>query len=479
MESTLPLPTRAAPRWLHTLIDHKLALLLALAALVRVVALLALPGIFDFVRSGEIHGSATFDLYARNLLATGVYGVTPGAPDAILPPLYSYALAAVYSIFGRGYLQVGLFHALLDLLSIAMLCAIGKRLLNEWTGWLAGLFYALYPYLVFQNLTLIDTPLFMAELHAFVLLMLLLRERNPRDRTAWALAVLGGLVLGLSALTRPILFPLAGFVALWFLFRRSLIETVLRLLPVALVSLLVLLPWIIRNQAVYGAFVPSSITGGSNFYQGNNPDVIPFLNAGYDVQWTGPEQQVDNPNTPAADNQRMALALDWLKANPGLIPQLLWTKLVTYWSIDIFPRLNPTTGTTPNPDYKGSAGRGTDDAGNPVLGSLPPGDPVALYDSPGFAAARLIHRFYFGGLLLLALAGVVLTVRRWRDAALLWFVQISMTLVYVVFHPSTRYRVPSDPLLFLFSAYALVSLWAWLWARLRARIGQQRTMRAA
>ena len=49
--------------------------------------------------------------------------------------------------------------------------------------------------------------------------------------------------------------------------------------------------------------------------------------------------------------------------------------------------------------------------------------------------------------------------------SLQWFVQISMTFIYIVFHPSTRYRAPSDPLLFLLSAVALVWLamrWPWL-----------------
>ena len=86
--------------------------------------------------------------------------------DAAIPPLYSYALAGVYGLFGRGYVQLGIFHSLLDAASILMLYHIGKRLLpfGEWVGALAGLFYALYPYLIFQNLTLIDTPFFMALL---------------------------------------------------------------------------------------------------------------------------------------------------------------------------------------------------------------------------------------------------------------------------------------------------------------------------
>jgi 4-amino-4-deoxy-L-arabinose transferase-like glycosyltransferase len=464
MNSLSVLRSRSIPRALEPLIAHKLALLLALCVIVRVGALIALPGIFDFVSTGAIHGSSSFDAYARNLLTTGVYGITPGVADATLPPVYGYVLAGIYGIFGRGYWQVGLFHTLLDVASIAMLTVIGRRLFkNEWVGWLAGAFTALYPYLVFQNLTLIDTPIFITELHAFILIVVLLRERDARDRITWGLAVLGGLVLGLSTLTRPILLPLAALVGLWFLFRRSLIDSILRLLPVAIVSVLVLVPWIMRNEAVYHTFVPTSITGGSNFYQGNNPDVIPFLQAGYDVQWTGPDKQIEAPSAPVGDNENMQLALDWLRANPGVIPDLLWTKFVTYWSIDIFPRINPTAGEAPRLNYQGDAQINTDAQGNPTLGDLPPDDPVSLYNDSEFGAARVIHRFYFGGLLVLALVGVVLSVKLWREVALLWFVQISMTIIYVVFHPSTRYRVPTDPLLFLFSAYTLVVLSQRLW----------------
>jgi hypothetical protein len=35
--------------------------------------------------------------------------------------------------------------------------------------------------------------------------------------------------------------------------------------------------------------------------------------------------------------------------------------------------------------------------------------------------------------------------------------------VYMFFHPSTRYRVPTDPMLFLFSAFAIV----WIAGRLQ------------
>jgi hypothetical protein len=97
---------------------------------------------------------------------------------------------------------------------------------------------------------------------------------------------------------------------------------------------------------------------------------------------------------------------------------------------------------------------------------LPPGDPVGAYSTPLFdQIGRTVHRFYWGGLFLLGLLGIVVTAKQWRGVSLLWFIQISMTVMYVVFHPSTRYRVPTDPYWFIFSAAALV----WLWERWQAR----------
>jgi len=445
---------------LQRLLSHKLTIIIVLCIAVRLAMLILLPSVFAFDQTGAIHGSQAYDDYAQNLLATGVYGRTPGIADAAIPPLYSYALAVVYGVFGRGYMQVGLLHIALDVCSILMLYEIGKRLMpqGEWVGALAGLFYAFYPYLIFQNLTLIDTPFFMFWLHAFVLLMVLLRERASLDRRTWLIAALGGLVLGLSMLSRPIMPPLALFAALWFLFRLNLKQTILRLLPVALISAAVLAPWIVRNYQVFGAFVPMTTTSGANFWQGNSEKTIPYFRAGYDVQWTSPDNlQSTDLASREADAERFALALQFLRENPDKIPELLWVKFLVHWSIDIAPRLNPSEGELPRLDYEGNVIPESGDEGELELGGLPPGDPVGEYSTPLFdQIGRTIHRFYYGGLFLLALVGIALTFRRWRDVSLLWFVQISMTLVYVFFHPSTRYRVPTDPMLFLFSAYTLV-----------------------
>jgi 4-amino-4-deoxy-L-arabinose transferase-like glycosyltransferase len=110
---------------------YKLPLVLMLALILRLGVLLAFPGVFNFEQTGAVHGSAAYDEYAQNLLATGVYGRVPGEPDAWIPPGYSYVLAAVYALVGRGGVQVGVFHTILDLIAIVCLYYIGVMLFGR------------------------------------------------------------------------------------------------------------------------------------------------------------------------------------------------------------------------------------------------------------------------------------------------------------------------------------------------------------
>src|SRR5450432_3161969 len=233
--------TPAAPVTLRRLKPPWLLLVVLLCIAVRLTALVAFPAVFAFDETGVIQGNAAHDTHANNLLATGIFGNLPGVPDADFPPLYVFVNTAVYGTIGRGYMQVGLVQTLCDVLSIVMLYEISKRLMphGKPVGLLAGVLYALYPYLVFQNLTLVETALFMTILHALVLLMVLLRERTEFDRQTWALIILAGVDLGLGLLTRPIILPLMAFVGVWFLFRLSLKQSVLRLTPVVIISLLI------------------------------------------------------------------------------------------------------------------------------------------------------------------------------------------------------------------------------------------------
>jgi hypothetical protein len=440
------------------------------AVLVRVVVLLSFPSVFAFDRTGAIHGSEAYDTYARNLHSTGVYGLRPAVPDAVLPPLYGVLLAAVYAIAGRGFLGVAALQIALDAVSIVTLVAIGRRLMPSGlavgllagppsglaVGLLAGLFFGLYPYLVFQGLVLSDTTFFTLLLHLFIFSAVLLWERPTHTPRTWALASLGGLALGCATLTRPIMVPLAGLVGVWFLLRYDVRETVARLLPMAVAALATVAPWVIRNYVELHAVVPISTSMGSNFWQGNNPSTLRLLREGYDVQWASPTVSIPDGQVLERDAALLDTSLRYLREHPEQIPELLWVKFRTQWSIDVTPRRNPLPGV-------GLAA----DALHGATGAPDPPAAVARYSAPLFdRIGRTAHRLYWGSLLMLGVAGMVLVSPAWRRVALLYFVQASMTLVYVTFHPSTRYRAPTDPLFFLFSAFTLV----WLWHRSRGGI---------
>jgi hypothetical protein len=65
---------------------------------------------------------------------------------------------------------------------------------------------------------------------------------------------------------------------------------------------------------------------------------------------------------------------------------------------------------------------------------------------------------YFTPLLILGLVGWVLAARRAEVIGPLLGVLATITIAYLIFHPSTRYRMPADPFLFLLSGYAVTVL---------------------
>lgn len=449
------------------MVQRKWLLVLLVAVFIRGGFAIWQAPTLDFEREGNaIHGSEAYDTYAQNLVATGIYGREPGIPDATIPPLYSYLLAAVYGLFGRGFIQIALLHILLDVISILLLYDIGRRLFpyGDWVGAGAGLFFACYPYLVFQNLTVIDTPLWIMLLHALIWSFVVLRQRELLDRNTVLLAVGGGAVLGLATLVRPITPPLALLAALWFLFRLDFWQSVLRLLPVALVSAVFVSGWTIRNTVALDAFVPMTTTSGANLWQGNSEWTVPVFRAGYDVQWTAPEQD-PGLSEREADAERFSLAVQYWQENPDRLFELFWVKFLVHWNVNITPRYNPQEGE----QWELRDGELVVVPADASIVGVTEAN-TAYNDSLLDRVGRPVHLLYFGGLFLLALVGSLISWRLWRDVSLIWFVQFSMTVIYMLFHPSTRYRAPTDPLLFLFSAYALVMLARW-WGGHRQKQG--------
>ncbi len=208
--------------------NRRLLIVLALAVLLRLGYLVIAGNTLSLAASG-------YDPYAVNLLAG--HGYTRFAdlhPDSDLPPLYSFFLAGVYATLGRSAINVALVQIGFDVVTLAAIYAIGQRVGGEAVGLLAAALTGFYPYLLFQDLSVNDTAI-------FVMLLALgiwgvYRAGSIRG------AALVGLALGIAALTKSLVVLLLPLIALWWWRQIGLRRAALWSAAMGAVFVIVLIP---------------------------------------------------------------------------------------------------------------------------------------------------------------------------------------------------------------------------------------------
>jgi 4-amino-4-deoxy-L-arabinose transferase-like glycosyltransferase len=382
-----------------------------------------------------ILNASGYDTYATNLIDRHEYTrYEDRSADSDLPPLYPFFLVAVYTVLGRDAIAVALVQIVFEALIMLLVYWIGKRIAGDKVGLLASALYGFYPYLLFQNLSTNDTSLFILMLTAGIWF-----AYRVHDTRQWGWAVALGFVFGLGALTKTLIILALPLLALWWWRHLGFRQAFRFGLLAGITFVLVIAPWSIRNSRLHHRFVLTSSNDGSNLYQGNNSCVVDYLSRGWDAQWVNCMKPIPPglSEIEEADwNRDQAIA--YLQSHPEEWPRLFWTKFWVLWSPLIMPYDLPPALTNQ-----------VDDA-------------VYQYNTASFQAARVVHVIYFTPLLILGIAGWILA---WRDHKLvgpLVAVFVTITIAYLIFHPSTRYRSPADPFLFILSAYAVVWLWNWL-----------------
>jgi 4-amino-4-deoxy-L-arabinose transferase-like glycosyltransferase len=385
--------------------------------------------LFDHTLSLQTSG---YDTYAVNLMeGRGYTRFEDRDADSDLPPLYPFFLVGVYELFGRDPIPVAVVQIGLDVLTVLVLFWIGRRVAGETVGLLTAAFYGFYPYLLYQNLTLNDTGIFILLLAAGIAV-----AYHARDTRGGRWAAVMGICFGLGALTKTLIVLVFPWLALWW-WRRIGWRDAARLGVIGGAALvIVILPWTIRNTRLHDELVFVSTNGGSNLHQGNNPCVADYLARGWDAQWVNclekPPADLSETET---DRWHREQAINYLRHHVDEWPRLLWTKFWVLWSPAIMPYDLP-----PDPYL-------IDDA-------------VLQYNSTAFQVARVVHVLYFTPLLVLGMIGLVWAWRQRLEIGPLVAVIVAITITYLIFHPSTRYRSPADPFVFVLSAYATVQIWS-------------------
>jgi len=403
-----------------------LAIFLA-AILIRLIYLLQIKSnpAFDNPMVDELwHLNWARDILNGNLIGDKAY---------FRGPLYPYFLAIIYGVTGESIFFTRLLQLVMGSFSAVLVYLIGKKLLGNTIGVIAGFIFAVYGTIIFY-----EAMFLIPVLYIFLILLAflyLLKSRESNRLKDWFTV---GIFMGLAAIARPNILFLVPFVLLWIYFLLKSGEIKRKRLKTAGIYLIaVLIPVFavtIRNLAVTGEFILISSQGGVNLYIGNNPDtegltmLMPEVRIDESLPWSefndatraAAEREAGHPLTAAGESSFWTKkAISFIFNNPGKFISITIKKLIYF--LDGFEN--------------------SDNADIYFTRNYSSLFSVLLWKSPLL--------FPFGMLLPLALVGVYITWRKRRELLPLYIFIIAYIPTVVLFLVTARHRLPVIPFIII------------------------------
>ncbi len=410
---------------------------------------------------------------AENLLAGRGFTIEflgREGPTSQQAPFYPGLLAAAYACFGvdspAATLAVQLLQCVAGTALVLAVVWLGWVLVPDrpGVGWVAGIGAAVYP----THLYMV-THMQVALWAALLLTTLLALVMSARWRATWWGAVVGGCLAGALLLVEPILalaLPVCG-IAFWL--GEGIGEEDgrwagrFRVLPLARAGLmaavagLIVAPWLVRNRRVHGEWVFVKSSFGYAFWQANNP-----------LSWG-----TDKVPTPSAERLR--------REHDGTLAGMdraLWeARHETVYIDDLL--LRPTgyreLAGLSEPERSRRLGRRAVAfiRANPAryaelcLNRL---RYFLLFDETNPKASNRIYRAATVTWLVLALVGLLVSRDRWRRLWPTYAIFLLVTLFHALVITSVRFRIPLEPLSFVWAAWAVVPFGAHFVGQRRLRI---------
>lgn len=363
-----------------------------------------------------------YDAAARSLARGEGYSVLlthegffPGGDaTAFFPPGYSFLLGAAYWAFGEGFGVARLLNVVLGALTLPLVYLIGRRLFSETAGLLGAALAAVHPSLVLW------TPVMLSET-AFVFFFaaaaaVLLHAAPRTGGLSLRQAAVGGALVGVAMLVRGQALVLLPAVVVWWALTGFERGQALQAGAAALaVTVLVLLPWAVRNTLLFDYPILLSTNVGYNLRVGHAPYATGRFIDPDDIYLGNAATYQDLELLLHRNGLRMAL--DYAAGNPRRELELSVEKARWMWS----PDWDVLT-------WVESFGERPLRAGwyEPLKSTVRAGHWLTLGLAVTSLAAWRMHR---EGLLFVALAGVV------------W------TGIHIVFFGEPRFRLPLLPML--------------------------------
>jgi 4-amino-4-deoxy-L-arabinose transferase-like glycosyltransferase len=287
------------------------AIVLGAAARLGYVLIYRGPG-FNYTGS-PASDSYWYDGVARVLLSDPM-----SFTSALHPPLYPIFVAAVYAVFGEGYIQIGLAQTALDIGAIVLLWLLARRIAGEREAIVAAFLYALYPGFIFYTGNLISEGLFVFLLISAALLF----ATAVMKKNIWTV-IAASAVFGLCVLTRANALIAVPLLVVWAITNFGVKKGIINWLVIIGIIVVFITPWTIRNAIAQRDFVPISTGGGGAFYGGNNETAIGYYSQRGDI-FT--DQVNPGPAENARSKELFARGTEWITENPGDFVKLLALK---------------------------------------------------------------------------------------------------------------------------------------------------------
>ncbi len=310
------------------------------AARLAAVAVLGvvLRALYLFVLARGVKGAGDWYFYhwQAQLIAQGhgfsdpwiLIGTHQLRPSAIHPPLYPLLLSGVYELGGHSTLAQRALGLPLGTLTLVLVALIGRRVRDERTGLLAAGLYAIYPLMI-----AVDGDLMSETLYGPLVAGTLLCALAFRDRPKALRAGLLGALIALAAQTRSEALLFVPLLVLPLTLRLDVPwGRRWRLLAIAIAACcLVLAPWTIRNESVFGRFVPVS-TNDATVLAGANCDAAYHgTNLGGWVFSCVPPRTSTNEAVQAA--RWRSEALHYVAHHLGRLPLVAAVRLARVWDL--------------------------------------------------------------------------------------------------------------------------------------------------
>jgi 4-amino-4-deoxy-L-arabinose transferase-like glycosyltransferase len=361
-------------------------------------------------------------------------------------PGFSILLALFYVWSGPSFHVISALHVLIGALTAALIYLVGKHTFGHWIATAAACFFVFDPSQIFQTPQASTEPLGLMFFVASVYCLVLVCEREKVKP-----ATVGGILLGLSNLTRPLTLFCAPFyaghlvLARW-LYKRKWRKAVLPAIAFCAGVLFTMSPWLVRQKVVHGVWAVSTNLGEA-LYAATSPKYntwTPLVRA--DADLAGIDHSVR-----ARYQYFIAESLKHIQQNPGFYARQV---VRSYWQfLNCFNReVRSETTIFPFPRLTGLIEAqilfawitaalllGAGVRAWIRSGSLE-GCVFLLVSSTLFAAWRLAPSFFGVVILTIGVTTSVFMVRRWQSVGLLGWSLAATGVGDAIFNNAILYR---------------------------------------